>query len=68
MDINDRTIVTLRRAVSAAQEEFDLAVTFHELWKVAAFDTKVPNGWAPPTPLMLFMSCAWLFAGRRYLH
>jgi AbiU2 len=38
MDINDPKIALLRTAVSAAQQEFDLAVTFHELWKPAAFD------------------------------
>jgi hypothetical protein len=38
MDINDPRISFLRSAVRAAQEEFDLAVTFHELWKPAAFD------------------------------
>ena len=38
MEITDSKIVSLRGAVSAAQEEFDLAVTFHELWKPAAFD------------------------------
>lgn len=38
MDINDPRIALLRTAVSAAQEEFNLAVTLHELWKPAAFD------------------------------
>jgi hypothetical protein len=38
MDTKDPKIVSLRGAVSAAQEEFDLVVTFHELWKPAAFD------------------------------
>jgi len=41
MDVKDRRIVSLRGAVSAAREEFDLAVTFHELWKPAAFDTGI---------------------------
>jgi hypothetical protein len=31
MNIDDPKIASLRAAVSAAQEEFDLAVTFHEL-------------------------------------
>src|ERR1700722_16986769 len=38
MNIDDPKIASLRAAVSAAQEEFDLAVTFHELWKPASFD------------------------------
>jgi hypothetical protein len=41
MNIDDPKIASLRAAVSAAQEEFDLAVTFHELWKPAAFDKEL---------------------------
>jgi hypothetical protein len=38
MNVKNPKIVSLRAAVSAAQDEFDLAVTFHELWKPAAFN------------------------------
>ncbi len=39
MDINDPTITALRAKVTAAREEFHMAVTFHEAWKPAAYDT-----------------------------
>jgi hypothetical protein len=38
MEIDDPTIVALRAKVTAAQQEFDMAVTFHEVWKPAAYD------------------------------
>jgi hypothetical protein len=38
MDINDKKIISLKEKVSAAREEFDLAVTFHEAWKPTAYD------------------------------
>lgn len=38
MEIDDPKIVSLREMVTAAQEEFDLAVMFHEVWKPAAYD------------------------------
>jgi len=38
MDISDKKIVTLRAKVTAARQEFDMAVSFHETWKPAAFD------------------------------
>jgi hypothetical protein len=38
MEINDPKIVALREKVTAAQQEFDMAVTFHEVWKPAACD------------------------------
>ena len=38
MAISDPKIVELRAKVKAAQQEFDMAVTFHELWKPAAYD------------------------------
>ncbi len=41
MDIGDPKIVALRAKVTAAQEEFDWAVTFHEVWKPAASDTEL---------------------------
>ena len=39
MDINDPRITALRAKVTAAHEEFDMAVTFHEAWKPAAYDS-----------------------------
>lgn len=38
MKITDPKIVLLRTHVKAAQQEFDLAVTFHETWKPTAYD------------------------------
>src|SRR5580692_956250 len=38
MEIDDPKIVALRDKVTAAQQEFDMAVTFHEVWKPAAYD------------------------------
>ncbi len=38
MEIDDPKIVALREMVTAAQQEFDMAVTFHEVWKPAAYD------------------------------
>jgi hypothetical protein len=38
MTATDPRIVTLREKVTAAQQEFDLAITFHELWKPGAYD------------------------------
>jgi hypothetical protein len=38
MKIDDQKIVSLREKVNAAHQEFDMAVTFHEVWKPAAFD------------------------------
>jgi hypothetical protein len=31
-------IANLRKMTTAAQQEFDIAVTFHEVWKPAAYD------------------------------
>lgn len=39
MKITDQKIVSLRKKVDAAHQEFDMAVTFHEVWKPAAFDS-----------------------------
>jgi hypothetical protein len=33
----------LKLKVTAAQEEFDMAVTFHEIWKPAAYDQELHN-------------------------
>jgi hypothetical protein len=38
MEIDDPKIVALREKVTAAQQEFDMAVTFYEVWKPAAYD------------------------------
>jgi hypothetical protein len=38
MEMNNPKIVALREKVTAAQQEFDMAVTFHEVWKPAAYD------------------------------
>ena len=38
MEIDDPKIIALRQKVTAAQQEFDMAVTFHEIWKPAAHD------------------------------
>jgi len=37
MNINDR-IISLAKKVDAATQEFDMAVTFHEVWKPAVYD------------------------------
>lgn len=38
MEIDDPKIVALRAQVTAAQQEFDMAVAFHEVWKPTAYD------------------------------
>jgi hypothetical protein len=38
MKIDDPKIASLREKVNAAHQEFEMAVTFHEVWKPAAFD------------------------------
>jgi hypothetical protein len=38
MEIDDPKIVALRQKVTIAQQEFDMAVTFHEIWNPAAHD------------------------------
>jgi AbiU2 len=43
MDITDTRIANLTRKVAAAQEEFDMAITFHEIWKPAAYDQELHN-------------------------
>jgi len=43
MTMSDETIVDLKQIVTAAQEEFDLAVSFHEIWKPAAYDQDLHN-------------------------
>jgi hypothetical protein len=37
-DMTDPKIIDLRRMVTAAQEEFDMAATYHEVWKPTAYD------------------------------
>jgi hypothetical protein len=36
-------IASLREQVDAAQQEFDMAITFHETWKPAAYDEDLQN-------------------------
>jgi hypothetical protein len=43
MEIDEPRIVALKLKVTAAQEEFDMAVTFHEIWKPAAYDRELHN-------------------------
>jgi hypothetical protein len=43
MQIDDPKISALREKVTAAQQEFDMAVTFHEVWKPAAHDKDLHN-------------------------
>ena len=38
MDITNSQITKLKKMVTAAQEEFNMAVTYHEVWKPAAYD------------------------------
>jgi AbiU2 len=38
MEIEDPKILALRKQVTAAQREFDMAVAFHDVWKPAAYD------------------------------
>ena len=38
MNIADPKIVSLREHVEAPQQEFDMAVAFHETWKPTAYD------------------------------
>ena len=38
MEIDDEKIVALKDMVTAAQQEFDMAVAFHDIWKSAAYD------------------------------
>ena len=41
MKTKDQRIAILREKVSAAQQEFDMAVAFHEAWKPTAYDGKL---------------------------
>src|ERR1700761_6716117 len=43
MEGNDPKIVDLRQMVTVAQQEFDMAVAFHEVWKPAAYDHDLHN-------------------------
>jgi hypothetical protein len=38
MKINDPKIISLAKRVDAATQEFDMAVTFHEVWKPTVYD------------------------------
>jgi hypothetical protein len=50
MNVNDPKIASLRATVKAAQQEFDMAVMFHEMWKPAAYDEALlrPKSSMPP--------------------
>jgi hypothetical protein len=47
MVIDDEKIASLREKVNAARQEFDMAVTFHEVWKPAAFDEDLHKRMGP---------------------
>jgi hypothetical protein len=38
MEIENSKIVALRETVTAARQEFELAIAFHEVWKQATYD------------------------------
>ena len=38
MDAINQKIASLREQVKAAQQEFNMAIRFHETWKPAAYD------------------------------
>lgn len=44
MNITVPKIIDLGKMVTAAQEEFDMAVTYHEVWKPAAYDIRPNSG------------------------
>lgn len=60
MDIDDPRIADLKAMVSAAQEEFDLAVVCHEVWKPSAFDAglhrRIGNSYAGHAFLVVRMA------------
>jgi hypothetical protein len=41
VDTDDLKVSALKTAVRAAQNEFDMAITFHEIWKPAAYDKEL---------------------------
>lgn len=53
MKNDDPKLIALKTAVRAAQDEFDIAITFHEIWKPAAYDkdlhTRMGNSYATNT-------------------
>ena len=38
MEIGDPKIIALKQAVTAAQQEYNMAITFHEVWRPSAYD------------------------------
>ena len=60
MSITDSEITKLKKMVTAAQEEFDMAVAYHEVWKPAAYDRTSIAGWGSPMPRKPSWSCGWL--------
>jgi AbiU2 len=43
MEFSDPKITTLREMVTAAQQELEYAIQFHEVWKIAADDSDLHN-------------------------
>jgi hypothetical protein len=41
MKTTDLQLLNLQAKVTAAQQEFDLAVAFHEIWKPTVYDQKL---------------------------
>ena len=41
MDMTESKITEPKKMVTAAWEEFDMAVTYHEVWKPAAYDKEL---------------------------
>jgi AbiU2 len=62
MNISDPQIVSLRKSVEAAQQEFDKAVTFHETWRPTAYDSdlqqRMGNSYATNT-FMIVRQALW---------
>jgi hypothetical protein len=60
VDITDSEIAKLKEMVTAAQEEFDMAVTYHEVWKPAAYDkdlhSRMGQSYAPQAFLVMRMA------------
>ena len=51
-------IASLRKQVEAAQQEFDMAVRFHETWKPLAYDKDLHNRMGTRPPRIHSLSCA----------
>jgi hypothetical protein len=55
MEITDPKIINLKKMVAAAQEEFDLAVAYHEVWKPAAYDKELHGRMGPSYASQAFL-------------